>query len=379
LYLGDSGQVLKQFQENTFDALITDPPAAIKFRRSEWDSDKGGMMNWVNWLSSILKEGLRTLKPGAHAFVWAFPRTSHWTGLALELSGFEIRDKLIHIHGQGWGGKGTDIGKSLPAYKGWNTTLKPAFEEWWLCRKPISEKTVIDNVRQWGTGALNIDACREIRKPNDRFEYGLNGVRSVSEGNVYGRMSGALYYNPQLGRWPSNIIHDNSQTVLDLFPTTEKSRRTKKETLRTGAAYDGGDRGREDEAEKIKGYGDKGSTARYFSQVEYSIEEIITDLIEEGMFIYCPKATSKDRNSGLKGKNPHKTVKPTPLMQWLIRLTTAPNGIVLDPFMGSGTTGKACVREGTRFVGVEKSLRYLLASFERIRGEYNHVSKRISQ
>lgn len=223
---GDALAVLKGLPENSVDAIVTDPPAAVSFMGREWDSDKGGRTQWVGWLSQVMREALRCLKPGGHALVWALPRTSHWTALALEDAGFEIRDCVYHLFGSGFP-KSLDISKAIdkmadaerevighvdgrgsydgsirtprekftgnvwnngeaggttlapitaPAtpeaqqWQGYGTALKPAVECWWLCRKPLSESSIAANVLRWSTGAINIDACR-VGAENEPIEW----------------------------------------------------------------------------------------------------------------------------------------------------------------------------------------------------------------
>lgn len=191
LLLGDCLQRLKDLPDNSVDSLVTDPPAGISFMGKAWDSDKGGSRQWINWMTSVMKECHRVLKPGAHGFVWALPRTSHWTAMACEWAGFEIRDVVTHLFGSGfpkshdiskaidkhlgvdgerkivgYKNQGTksmfDGGKPRPAseWNGWGTALKPASEHYILIRKPISEATVATNVLKHGTGAINIDDSR---------------------------------------------------------------------------------------------------------------------------------------------------------------------------------------------------------------------------
>ena len=201
--VGDSHEVLRQFPDNHFDALVTDPPAEIHFMSLEFDSNRGGRNQWIAWLTEVIEEVKRVLKPGAHALVWALPRTSHWTAMALENGGLEIRDSINHLFGTGMpkglavdkaidksqGAKREVVGArkgrkrkdssvwregsgfnaslietTIPAsndakeWAGWSTSLKPGHEVWWLARKPLSEKTVATNVLRWGTGAVNIRA-----------------------------------------------------------------------------------------------------------------------------------------------------------------------------------------------------------------------------
>lgn len=188
---GDCLEVLKSIPDNYFDSLITDPPAGISFMSKNWDDHKGGMLNWINWFSEVMNECLRTMKSGACGLVWSIPRTSHWTGMALELAGFRLIDVIHHCQGEGFP-KGQDISKHIDALYGaereimgkakgtgrqnpnWNGTsagrkknylspeynvtapatpeakqwdgwktpaLKPSVEGWWLVQKPISESS----------------------------------------------------------------------------------------------------------------------------------------------------------------------------------------------------------------------------------------------
>jgi len=203
-------------------------------------------------------------------------------------------------------------------WDGWGTALKPACEFFTLCRKPLSEKTIAANVLKWGTGGINIDACRVGTSGGGR-----NGSGGSKDRTQY-RMSAIPKSDKVEGRFPANLIHDGSQEVLDLFPETKsgvavnRNRGDRKKSTVNYANHDG----------KDHGFGDKGSAARFF---------------------YCPKASKKDRNEG----NTHPTVKPTALMAYLCRLITPTGGVVLDPYMGSGSTGKAAVQEGFSFVGIE--------------------------
>ncbi len=216
LYCGDCLDILKTLPSESVDSMVTDPPAGIGFMGKEWDEDKGGAKQWITWMTSVMSETLRILKPGAHGLVWALPRTSHWTASALEQAGFEIRDVITHLFGSGFP-KSLDISKAIDkaagaerpvigvktymdgdklrvgslghnqAYKGtsfqesktlktdeltgpatpeakhwqgWGTGLKPASEHWILIRKPIEEKTVAANVLKYGTGGINIEKSR---------------------------------------------------------------------------------------------------------------------------------------------------------------------------------------------------------------------------
>jgi len=237
-------------------------------------------------------------------------------------------------------------------WDGWGTALKPACEFFTLCRKPLSEKTVAANVLKWGTGGINIDGCRVGTEGGAKTQG--KDIRTESQSGAIG----AYKSSPKiegLGRFPANLIHDGSQQVLELFPETKSG---------------GGDKhGRKPSTfcastdwEQFKGKsagGDKGSAARFF---------------------YCPKASKKDRDEGLPTKserlesfeivgNNHPTVKPTALMQYLCRLITPTGGVVLDPYMGSGSTGKAAIKEGFGFVGCELDQDYFLIASQRVKNE----------
>ena len=226
---GDSLEILKKLPNNSFDSMVTDPPAGIAFMGKKWDKDKGGRKLWIAWLESIMTEAFRTLKPGAHILVWAIPRTSHWTATAIENAEFEIRDVVTHIFGSGFpksqniskaidkqaGAKREVVGQkirgdvqkakisgvtmgaahanrnnkdifgygveniTIPStddakqWDGWGTALKPASEHWILARKPLSEKTIAANVLEHSTGGINIDASRIKAGQNDGRDFPL--------------------------------------------------------------------------------------------------------------------------------------------------------------------------------------------------------------
>ena len=252
----------------------------------------------------VWKEAMRVLKHGGHALIACGTRTQHRMVVNIEEAGFEIRDVVSWIYGSGFP-------KSLNIHKkdercpdGWGTALKPACEFFTLCRKPLSEKTVAANVLKWGTGGINIDGCRVGDNPEYSYPNGAGG-NSFSVGDKPDGNRTEPVKSTQ-GRFPANLIHDGSQQVIELFPETNK-----------------------------------GSAARFF---------------------YCPKASKKDRDEG----NNHPTVKPTALMQYLCRLITPTGGVVLDPYMGSGSTGKAAVKEGFSFVGCELDEDYYKIATARI-------------
>ncbi|MBB3980138.1 DNA modification methylase [Rhizobium azooxidifex] len=231
---------------------------------------------------------------------------------------------------------GTPVTAASRQWQGWGTALKPAWEPICLARKPLIG-TVAENVLEHGTGAINIDGSR------------------VPGGNEH-----------TLGRWPANIVHDGSDEVISAFPDTKSGNRKAGEYGLMG--YHGADT-----APMPAIDGDSGSAARFF----YCAKASRADR-DAGLFGFEPKADTAHRRTNLetadrphlrgltKRANTHPTVKPTSLMQWLCRLITPPGGVILDPFMGSGSTGKAAVLEGFQFVGCEREDEYMPVARARI-------------
>ena len=238
----------------------------------------------------------------------------------------------------------------LTGWDGWGTALKPAVEPIILARKPF-KGTVASNVLEHGTGGLNVDGCR-VGADGETIQRGEMDAALVSSHLGYQRPGKSMMtHKPKersgpantLGRFPANLIHDGSDEVVGLFPVVSPSpkatRQKNSNAPQTSNAY-----GQySDEGRVINGHGDSGSAARFF---------------------YCAKASKKDRGDG----NNHPTVKPTDLMRYLCRLTTPPGGIVLDPFAGSGSTGKAAKAEGFGFIGIEKQAEYAEIARQRIGG-----------
>jgi DNA modification methylase len=361
LLLGDCREQLKLLADNSVDAIITDPPYELNFMNRAWDNS-GIAYDPVVW-----GECLRVLKPGGHVLAFGGSRTYHRLATAIENAGFEIRDQIQWIYASGmpksmdvstaidkelgtahlrkdagpnpahrpssytWnqGGGETPMRperKTAPAselaksWEGWGTAIKPAHEPIVLARKPLIG-TVATNVLTWGTGAVNVGDTR----------VGTEWKPQTVESTVS-------------GRWPANVILD--EVVEDFFVAT---------------------------------YLKKGENARFF---------------------FCPKASKKERDEGLEDfegryvaasnqaqaelargnvnfndeglnnvqfrKNYHPTVKPVALMRYLVRLVTPPNGTVLDPFMGSGTTGCAVVLEDKQFIGIERDESYMPIAEKRI-------------
>ena len=336
---GDCLEQMKTLDDNSVDSIVSDPPYGISFMAKKWDYDVPKVEVW--------KEAMRVLKPGGHALIACGTRTQHRMVVNIEDAGFEIRDVVSWIYGSGfpkslniskainkaagpWGGWG-DAAKQ---WDGWGTALKPSSEFFTLCRKPLSEKTIAANVLKWGTGGINIDGCRVGSAVNTKRPCGkaLLGTFEGQEGKVSGR--------DDVGRFPANLIHDGSQEVLDLFPETKSGAMKKSYEYKDN----GNSMGKATGSTKTRCEASQGSAARFF---------------------YCAKASKKDRNEG----NNHPTVKPTALMAYLCRLITPTGGVVLDPYMGSGSTGKAAVREGFSFVGCELDKDYFDIATARVTNE----------
>ena len=373
LHHGDCLEVLATLPDCSVDAIVTDPPAGIAFMGKDWDKDKGGKAEWIDWMFEVALQCRRVIKPGGHALVWAIPRTSHWTGDAWEEAGWQVRDKIYHVFGSGFP-KSLDVSKAIdkaagvereryarPAFggtfsddngstygtaisdtpatpeakqwAGWGTALKPAAEEWWLFRRPL-EGTVAANVLKHGTGAINVDGCR----------IGTDLIKgSRGEGGKHGRygLIGAMDYE-HTGRFPANFTHDGSDEVVALFPYTTSGSiepHHKQNSESTKHSYEGGYK-----EKSLVSHGDSGSAARFF---------------------YCAKASQSDRDSG-DVPNTHATVKSQDLMTYLCRLITPPGGTILDPFTGSGSTGKAAILEDFKFIGIEREAEYIEIARARI-------------
>jgi site-specific DNA-methyltransferase (adenine-specific) len=518
LLLGDCAEKMRTLADNSIDAIVTDPPYGLAFMGANWDYGVPGEMFW--------REALRVAKPGAHLLAFGGTRTYHRLACAIEDAGWEIRDCIMWVYGSGFP-KSMDVSKAIDkmlgaertevigsrhrnvkpyddgngwnannttgdyqymapatpeaaAWQGWGTCLKPAVEPIVVARKPL-EGTVAANVLKYGTGAINIDACRV---PTEEV-IETNGNRGSAK--IYGKYNGMASRQSEgqkLGRFPANLIHDGSDEVLALFPDTGKS--TGGRTIKRSGGGNVGS-GKASEASWTNddpGFGDSGSAARFFycakasrsernknceRLLQWEQDQELTQLIEkssqllmaisESMMqtldaLVCnmtsfgndttvqsqsecksiistalklitelktslssqPSNTSDaildaiktseesginvaqlaeklnllkldstngqtdiainavnalfDVLSEIRGRakqgNHHVTIKPIALMRYLVRLVTRKGGIVLDPFMGSGTTGVAAIQEGMNFVGIERDPHYYEIASRRI-------------
>jgi DNA modification methylase len=458
---GDSAVLLRDLPDNSVDAVVTDPPAAVSFMGREWDGDRGGRKQWIAWLESIMREAYRALKPGGHTLVWALPRTSHWAAFALEDAGFEIRDCVTHLFGSGFP-KNHDISKALdkmlgaergkvkvaprPAtsgtmmatmdsrpwveksreqgfhevadqnpitdlakkWLGWGTALKPAVEFWWLCRKPLSEKTLAANVARWGTGGINIGGSRVGTASTLQFSTGTRIKRSVY-GSFNSDTNAGVLMGSASGRWPSNLLLSHSLfcepgacaagcPVMEIDEQSGFSESTasmhKTGTAKFKEKYNNGDLYVERE-NQLRGHEDRGGASRFFPTFEPGQDGELDEL--GAIFRYLAKPAQTERNKGCddlptrlkvfngqasesskdvkpveerfttEARNFHPTVKSRALMSFLCKLITPPGGLVLDPFMGSGSTGVAAVLDNFEFIGIEQETDYFQIAQARIR------------
>jgi len=367
LHLGDCLEVLATLPDNSVDSIVTDPPYGLSFMGKKWDYDVPSVAIW--------EQCLRVLKPGGHLLAFAGTRTQHRMACRIEDAGFEIRDMIAWVYGSGFP-KSLDVSKAIdkaagverevvgsaagarngnghnndygtygsaadgiysltapatPAAKqwsGWGTALKPALEPITMARKPFSS-TVAANVIQYGTGAINVDGCR-VGNEMVGWEGGGAGGNTWNENNNGLGKNGDA--RPVCGRWPANIIHDGSNEAAL--------------SLKSGARF-------------------------------FYTAKAAKDDRNDGCdaFDQRPAGGMQGRNDGSLGtitlsKNHHPTVKPTMLMAYLCRLVTQPGGAVLDPFMGSGSTGKAATINGFRFIGIERDPEYHKISEARISNQH---------
>jgi site-specific DNA-methyltransferase (adenine-specific) len=409
IYHGDCREVMQTLQTESVDSIVSDPPYGLSFMGKGWDHGVPGVEFWT--------EALRVAKPGAHLLAFGGTRTYHRLACAIEDAGWEIRDCVMWVYGsgfpkshdvskaidkaagaererigdygqgfrakgsglQGWQREAHSVDKGITApatdaarqWSGWGTALKPAWEPIIVARKPLVG-TVAQNVLTHGTGAINVDGCRvgtdggtaKGNPPKDEsngiYGHGINGACDILD---IGK-----------GRWPANLIHDGSEEVVGLFPAAKgmaTQRSGENVHVYTGNALN---HSKTVFPEVREGYNDSGSAARFF---------------------YCAKASKADRDEGCEGlaaksrlddvgnkwttvdyrdghersvmaRNHHPTVKPTALMRYLCRLVTPPGGIVLDPFTGSGSTGKGAILEGFRFIGIEREAEYVEIAKARI-------------
>ena len=397
--IGDMRVSLDEMEPNSIDSCVTDPPyhlasivkrfgaegaAPAKSKQSGvYERSSRGFMGqtWdggdVAFRPETWAKVLRVLKPGAHLLAFAASKNAHRLFCAVEDAGFEIRDTIMWLYGSGFPKSHNLEGE----WGGWGTALKPAYEPIVVARKPLIG-TVEKNVLAHGTGALNIDGARVGvegggTRCSNRDENGACKGHPDRSGTAFG----LTYHGPEqegdTGRWPANVIHDGSDEVLAGFPHTKSGLPgIMRKGVNDGAAY-----GKESRAPgtPMTGFGDEGSAARFFYCAKASKSDRDEGLDEQPDRVLAMSNQAKaelargNMHEGSSGvntakvrKNNHPTVKPTDLMRYLCRLVTPPGGVVLDPFMGSGSTGKAAMLEGFRFIGCEMKEDYAAIAKARI-------------
>lgn len=395
---GDSAEVLKQFETNSIDAVITDPPYGIEFLGKDWDRNTGAIEIW--------RECLRVLKPGGFLLAFSAARTYHHLATNIEQVGFEIRDQIMWIYASGfpkaqdigkaiqrrqgveeyegfvdttknagfgqtdharvragveWSTKETQVGKAkctspeAVKWSGWKTALKPAHEPIVMARKPM-KGSAIDNVLEHGVGALNIDASRiPYADESDIAEY-LNNKRGPMErgtgveGEQIGMFDTGTGFRqikrevtaeedlPAQGRFPSNVMGDIPDYQKYFYcPKVSRSERHRGFEQESVATYDR----REDRADQSAG-------------------------IQGLQQLNNRQHNKKDSPAEIRAGNNHPTVKPVELMKYLVKLVT-PNGAhIVDPFSGSGSTGMACRELGRSFTGIDLDANYCEIARRRI-------------
>lgn len=324
IYHGDCLEVLRTLPNCSVDAVVTDPPYGLSFMGKKWDYDVPNVEVWA--------ECLRVLKPGGHLLAFAGTRTQHRMAVRIEDAGFEIRDMIAWVYGSGfpksldvskaidkqagvWRGRAGSVSSRNGAMSGPNYERTPKgdpatdaakqWSGWGTALKPALEPITVARKPLVGTVAANVMEHGTGAINVDGCRVGSNGGTTRSEQAPYaetGWRTGHEILNLNLGRWPANLIHDGSDEVTRLMT---------------------------------------GGEARFF---------------------YTAKAGKDDRDEG----NAHPTVKPTDLMRYLCRLVTPPGGVVLDPFTGSGSTGKAAILEGFQFIGIEREAEYVEIAKARI-------------
>jgi site-specific DNA-methyltransferase (adenine-specific) len=375
-----------------------------------WDDDKGGRLQWIAYMVKRFRAVYRVLKPGAHGLVWAIPRTSHWTATALEEAGFEVRDVITHLFGQGFP-KSKNLGKESNAWDGWGTALKPASEHWILVRKPV-EGTVVGNVLKYGTGAIHIEAGRIRTAENLNGGAYSGGERPRSAMGMTGEAGGTSSmleegggrlppeaFKPPSGRWPANVTLEHSPGCE--FVGAAEGKGYSINSFKDGMKPFGNGAGHaytsdtvpeivekwscevdcpvrlldEQSGERpVSGSAKLGkpsrqtvnSSASYSGFAGTAVTPLIADSGGASRFFYTAKASRREKNEGLDQENTHPTVKPLALMQYLLKLISTPGAYVLDPFMGSGSTGVAAMSLGLNFLGVEGDPEYAATARKRL-------------
>ena len=410
---GECLEVMKTLLDNSVDAVVSDPPYGLSFMGKKWDYDVPSVDIWA--------ECLRVLKPGGYLLAFAGTRTQHRMAVRIEDAGFEIRDMLVWAYGSGFPkslniskilekkdgllnnttetlfnnpngkrdlSKRSDYGyKYVPQtqkakeWEGWGSNLKPAVEPITMARKPLEKGlNIAENCLKWKVGGINIDECR-IKAGND---YDITRQSRASKQTEIKKTQVPQTKIEHIatenkGRFPANLILDGSDEVVSLFPNTKsgdikphhnKSNIYGRNSLLKSKTINS----------SIATYGDSGSASRFFYCAKSSKEERNRGCedLEEKIGENGNKLTDQDYRRGdekptTSRKNFHPTVKPLSLMQYLVKLVSREKAVVLDPFMGSGTTGMACVNLNREFIGIERELDYFNIATKRIEHSQKQV------
>jgi site-specific DNA-methyltransferase (adenine-specific) len=311
---GDCLAAMAEMAPNSADSIVTDPPYGLSFMGLEWDHGVPGELFW--------REALRVAAPGAFMVAFGGTRTHHRLACAIEDAGWELRDCLMWLYGQGF-----------PKSDG---VLKPGWEPILLARKRAPAPK------------LQIDLCRipvADQKGGPSYAQGSSRIVGRAHGEGIGFAVAAGDPNVGKGRWPANVILDeDAATFLD---------------QQSGVLTSGFSAGFSGEY--------KAEVFGKYARNEIRPETIYADTGGASRFFYCAKASRSERTHNGVIENNHPTVKPVTLMRWLTRLITPPNGHVLDPFCGSGSTGVACAYEGFPFTGIDKDFASAVTAGERVK------------
>lgn len=407
LLVGDCIEQMRTLEADSVDAIVTDPPYGLEFMGKDWDGF-GTPLGFQTWSEQWAREALRVLKPGGHLLAFGGTRMYHRLAAGIEDAGFEIRDTLMWLYGSGFpksldvskaidkaagaereiGGTSatscsdfphpcsghTDTGRYQPTvharstlpstdaakkWQGWGTALKPAVEPIVLARKPLVG-TVAENVLTHGTGALNIDASRI--GTDDKF----GGGAKASSGFVTGYANDGFTPGSASGRFPANILLDEEAAAMLDEQSGYFNGQVGMRKVTGGHRFIVGDT--ETKQEFAKAFTDFGGASRFFYVAKASRAERNAGLdgfdfqdaqrwsAKGGIGDYYPDGTPRPRSPE---RNIHPTVKPVALMKYLIRLVVPKGGVVLDPFLGSGTTAVAAIEEGVEWIGCERESEYV--------------------
>jgi len=429
---GNNLDILPTLADNSVDSIVTDPPYELGFMGKKWDS------SGIAYSVELWQHCLRVLKPGGHLLSFGGTRTYHRVAVAIEDAGFELRDSIAWLYGSGFP-KSLDVSKAIDKaagaerevirektyeltktdgvygeslntskprsesaeitapstpeaqqWQGWGTALKPAFEPVIVARKPI-EGTVANNVLKWGTGGLNIDGSRIGTETISTH----NAPKGSFAGGEPDRGSDTSSYKEHTGRWPANIILDPyTAELLDEQSGQSKgsgpgTHCSKRDELGNCVGHDNAGKstaGQTYHSRNSQNQPDSGGASRFFyvakaskrdrneglDELEATTASEMVDRQPDSAGMNSPRAGA-GRTSG--AKNFHPTVKPTALMQYLVKLVTPPNGTVLDPFTGSGSTGKAAILEGFDFIGIELTEDY----WPIIEGRLKHAEAKVAE